>query len=528
MSILGPEIDLPVSGIGRYSGGQELDGAEALFDSDYFTTVPIVIIPTVTTAESYLNNIGGFEEVVMKVWTGVEWLNCLFLWNGDEWLPVPPAIPLGPISITNISVTPNSWGDVRVAWDTANFIGSMTVKVIDVSNDTVVTTKSVTASEAYFEGEVMLPHWGFSPSYFRVTVNADTVTETWENSIGSVDDSWVKKVIVFGGQSNCEGHLTFLSGAGGRKDLVSASDMRVAVADGLSLSPAEVMPFNLTYGDSAIDKKADADYPTGTNYWYDLDGDVNGPRLTSFLSGIDALKSKVIAIIWAQGETDAVASYDYSSSRVSSTTRWYDSTDKVFDKIRVTIPAIQAPILFQPMGRSWWMGTDQDGVTWQQYRDAQRLLIGDRSDVIVGSWAPGSERISGYQTDGIHYSSAVFHDAAAEHADSILNETDRLTPAPTWVDMVPLTGVTAVKSGSDTVMQWNATGYSKFAFTNLSVADGTVIYSGILNTNSYTFTAAAQTAEYGFTSDYADFVVCGYNESITTQGPGVLFYDLVV
>lgn len=457
----------------------------------------------------------------VKRWDGAAWVDTIaYRWNGTAWVPVGVTSPTT-ATITGIAVNPSTWGDFRVSWACSDYWGSYLVELIDTANGSTVTSRTVTATEAFFDLESVIPNWGFVPGYFRIRITAGSTVATWENSVGAVDDSWVKKVIIFGGQSNCEGHMTFLSGSGGRLDLVSAADIRRAVATSLGLSYSEVMPLNLTFGDSAIDKKADVNYPSGTNYWYDLDGAADGPRLTSFLAGAAAYASRAVAIVWAQGETDAAGSYA-GGSRVSTPARWKSATTAVFNRIRTVVSATQAPIVFQTLGRSWWNGNETDGVAWQNYRNAQRELLAGRSDVWLGSWAPGNERIGGYQADGIHYSSAVFHASAASLADAIVNSVVRLSAPPAWVDLPALTGVTATQNTTtgDVTITWDAGSYTKFAFANTSVADGSVLYSGTLTTNSYVFTAAAQTAAYGFTTNNVSFVVGGYVDALTAQGPG--------
>ena len=428
----------------------------------------------------------------------------------------------GTPTISAVAVAPNTWGDIRVTWEYTNYSGEFVVDLIDTNDSSIVASVTVYEAEAIFPVESILPHWGLIPSDFRVKITAGAVEFTWENTMDTANDDWVKQIIVFGGQSNMGGHLSFLSGTDGRVDLVSGGDIRRAVADASGLPYGHVMPVNLTYGDSAIEKNAEPDAPTGTNHWYDLDGAANGPRLTQFLSDVTPYAERVVAILWAQGETDCSGSYA-GGSRSSTPQRYYDATNAVFTQIRTVVPATQSNIIFQIMARSFYNGVETDGQVWQTYRNKQRDLIGARPDVILGSWAPGAERLSGY-LDGIHYTSAVYHVAAIDLIDSILNGTDRLDSPPVWVDMVSVTGLSASMSGLDQIHAWNAGAYTHYKYANLSVPDASVIYEGVLTTNSYNFTSAAQVAEYGFNSTSANFTVAGYDPVGDAQGPTTILY----
>lgn len=476
-----------------------------------------------TVIKAFVNNAwvrGSLQYYNGSIWTqGV-----LYRYTGGSWVAVNT---LGTAVIANITVNPNSWGDVCVKWTGGEFRGQYKAELIDTSNSTVVSTKYTYDTKAFFELEQTLPYWGFAPSYFRVRITAvgPEISTTWEGSLGAVDDSWVKKVVLFGGQSNCQGHLTFLSDPlnTGRKDRVSGAAIRRSLATTLGYQYAEVMPVDLTAGDSAIDKLADVNSPTGTNYWYDLDSDADGPLLTTFLNGAAPYAGRVLGIVWAQGETDTISSYA-GGSRVSTTTRWTNATNAVMNRIRQLVFDSQAPIVMQIMGRSWINGSERNGVEWQNYRNAQRSLITARSDVVLATWSDGAEFSTGY-VDGIHYAYTTYQNMVTKICDSILNRTDLIGSPPVWVDMLPITTGTAVRNGSnDIVISWGATGYTQYSFTNINVSDGSNLDQLTQASTTYTFTSAQQVAAYGFNTTIADFVVSGYNSVLGVQGPGVTYY----
>lgn len=437
------------------------------------------------------------------------------------------AIPV----ISNVTAVANSYGDVRVAWDVADPLDgdTYTVEVLDLSNNSVQWTTTTTNTHAYFDISDSIPLYGFAPTYLKISVKSTKAAPVIFNNSIATDDSFIKEVIVFAGQDNVNAHFTELSGA--NKAAMSSTTARNAYATQRGLANAEVLPLNTASGSSAADKYADDKAGTGTpdNYWYDLDNTADGPCLTNFITKVTPYASKVKAIIWGQGENDAVSASSTVAGRYSNTTRYHDATIAIFDKMRTIVPASQAKIVWQILGRSYLYGVEVNGVDWQKYRNVQRTISTARDDVIIGSWVDGAERYSGYVyeegIDGrIHYISSVYQTAATKLAKSAADGTDLTSTSPVWVDMAVPTGATAIsQSNQDTILAWDAQGYSKHYFRNINVLTASVLTEQTLNTNSYTFTYADQVAQYGFAAGTTIFDVAYYDEANDVLSPLVRF-----
>lgn len=437
------------------------------------------------------------------------------------------AIPV----ISNVTAVANSYGDVRVAWDVTDPLDgdTYTVEVLDLSDNSVQWTTTTTNTYAYFDISDSIPLYGFAPTYLKISVKSTKAAAVIFNSSIATDDSFIKEVIVFAGQDNVNAHFTELSGA--NKAAMSSTTARNAYATQRGLANAEVLPLNTASGSSAADKYADDKAGTGTpdNYWYDLDNTADGPCLTNFITKVTPYASKVKAIIWGQGENDAVSASSTVAGRYSNTTRYHDATIAIFDKMRTIVPASQAKIVWQILGRSYLYGVEVNGVDWQKYRNVQRTISTARDDVIIGSWVDGAERYSGYVyeegIDGrIHYISSVYQTAATKLAKSAADGTDLTSTSPVWVDMAVPTGATATSQpNQDTILAWDAQGYSKHYFRNINVLTASVLTEQTLNTNSYTFTYADQVEQYGFAAGTTVFDVAYYDEANDVLSPLVRF-----
>lgn len=433
--------------------------------------------------------------------------------------------------ISNVTAVANSYGDIRVAWDVADPLDgdTYTVEVLDLSNNSVQWTTTTTNTYAYFDISDSIPLYGFAPTYLKISVKSTKAAAVIFNNSIATDDSFIKEVIVFAGQDNVNAHFTELSGA--NKAAMSSTTARNAYATQRGLANAEVLPLNTASGSSAADKYADDKAGTGTpdNYWYDLDNTADGPCLTNFITKVTPYASKVKAIIWGQGENDAVSASSTVAGRYSNTTRYHDATIAIFDKMRTIVPASQAKIVWQILGRSYLYGVEVNGVDWQKYRNVQRTISTARDDVIIGSWVDGAERYSGYVYEEgiagrIHYISSVYQTAATKLAKSAADGTDLTSTSPVWVDMAVPTGATAIsQSNQDIILAWDAQGYSKHYFRNINVLTASVLTEQTLNTNSYTFTYADQVAQYGFAAGTTVFDVAYYDEANDVLSPLVRF-----
>ncbi|HAN6305573.1 TPA: hypothetical protein IF028_004397 [Escherichia coli] len=197
--------------------------------------------------------------------------------------------------------------------------------------------------------------------------------------------------------------------------------------------------------------------------------------------------------------------------------------------MRTIVPASQAKIVWQILGRSYLYGVEVNGVDWQKYRNVQRTISTARDDVIIGSWVDGAERYSGYVyeegIDGrIHYISSVYQTAATKLAKSAADGTDLTSASPVWVDMsVPTGGAAVRQANQDAIVSWEPAGYTKHYFRNVNVLTAAILTEQTLDTNTYTFTYADQVEQYGFAAGTTVFDVAHYDADNDVLSPLVRF-----
>lgn len=409
------------------------------------------------------------------------------------------------------------WGDVRMSWlsykaDPAGL--TYAVEILAPIGDGLVRTISVPGTRiieglicADYPVEMSVVDFGFPPTVLRWrvrVVETDVVSPLIEQPLEQ-DNAWfVKRLVMFGGQSNATGHFTELSGTGARKDLVSAGELRRDVANRLGLSPIEVMPIDVSLGSSAAEKLAAEG--GGDNYWWDLDGNQPGPRLNDLITTMGSLGVKPTEMVWSQGEADATAT-QAGSGLVTSPARYKAATKAIFNYIRTQLAVPALPIYVQMITRSYWGLRDPLGVGYWQVRETMISVVNEEANTRLGSWVTGAEGIDGYVPEvtnigRIHYVSSVYHQAARDLAESIATVHDRIADKPDWMKLVPMTGAAATRGVGvqDVTFSWDAPvapGVNTDLF-NINVMDSAVIHRETISGTSYVFTEAAQVATYGF------------------------------
>lgn len=337
----------------------------------------------------------------------------------------------------------------------------------------------------------------------------------------------IEHALVIAGGANALGHFTDLSSEG---YLYSSSiALRNKYAEIKGYDPKSIAVIQCAWGSSGADKGSDDDPTNGVNHWWNLDMDSAGNRLTEALALIDPYKDLVRDILWAQGENDAIA-YRRASPSISSPERYADATNKILDSLIEYCPNV-TKVTFQSLGRSYYGSgvnpPETDGIGWKAYRDAQRSLIQTRSDVVLGSWVPGSAKSSGYKVepDGlgyIHYKPKTYHDTAIEAAIVMASSSlDRIVTPPIWVDMVPVGGITTTREPDGAITwNWNSSGYSNYIFQQFNVLDGTLLYEKQLSSTTETFSAELQRATYdGFTAGNVLYAIYGYDPTSGIVSP---------
>lgn len=451
--------------------------------------------------------------------------------------------PVNWIFPSDLAATTTTWGDVVLSWahnGNDPFARVYTVDILDtdgeaVARQIVVTAPTVTGARVScdYPVELSVPDFGFPPTFlaWRLHVASSTVPTGIGGAL-AVSNAAVRVVIVIAGQSNALGHLTTLSGADGRKDLVSAAALRRDLATRLGLRDAEVMVVQAAWGSSAADKHADDDPVSGVNYWWDLDEDEPGPRMVEFLSIVQELgvDPSIVHVVWAQGENDVSAFDPLATPRFSSPTRYRSATEAIFAHMRAQIGA-DLPIWIQTLGRAYWGDLpdppEPTGAYYKTARDIQVSIAAADLNTKIGTWTPGAENIAGYVPEVgnpgfIHYTSAVYHAAALELSEAIATGLDRIDAPPAWTLLDAPAGLQAVRSetSNDIIVTWDALPGATWRLRNLSVTTGEILGTVDVTAPAWVFSEAEQVAVYDQLAGFVNINVFRIDGLV--QGPAAV------
>ncbi|MFG1245736.1 non-contractile tail sheath protein [Xanthobacter flavus] len=465
--------------------------------------------------------------------------------------PVPPYEEPGDFDDVrkppaDLQMVSNSFGDVRFSWspngeDPGEV--SYTLTIYDPTAGTAVRTVDI-VTPTVVDGRVRFDYpvelsaadFGFAPTFlvWRVATNGEAAAAL-SGAVPIDNAAIVKRAVMFCGQSNALGHFTTLSGATLAQG--SAAAFRRALAGALGLSHVEVIPVQAAWGSSAADRWADDNPSSGTNYWWDLDAGISGPRLSQAIAIGAGLGVPVSAIIWAQGENDASATSAFETTRHSDATRFRTAMERIFTDLRAGLGNAALPIWIQTLGRAFYGAGEPPpepiGATYKAYRDVQLAVAVADPNIRIGSWVPGAEDWHNYVAEmpgpgRIHYLAPVYQTTAAELADAVAHGLDRAGAPPAWTQMAP-PAATPSAQGQDATVTWPATDGATFSVVNLNVMDGsqigttTVVASG--GAGTWHFTAAEQIAAYGFAGGYVNVIL--YEVQSEIMGPSVqLVFDI--
>ncbi|MFG1462120.1 hypothetical protein V5F77_04400 [Xanthobacter sp. DSM 24535] len=434
--------------------------------------------------------------------------------------PDPGPDPVEWFFPSDLKMVANTWGDAVLSF-APNVDARLHVYDIEIMSVATAGTVLRTIRLAYpltqggrvvcdYPVELSAPDFGFPPTFLSWRIRVDG-KESTTGIVGTVqvnNAAFVKRAIAFAGQSEALGHYTTLSGADGRRDLVSAGAFRRDVAARTGLRAVEVIPVQACWGSSAADKYADDDPVAGVNYWWDLDAGEPGPRLEEFLEIVRGLGVPINEMIWAQGENDVSAFDPAAVPRFSSPARYRAATEAIFAYIRSELDMPDLPIWWQTLARAYW-GDPPDpaeptGAFYKTARDIQISISAADPNIMIGSWVPGAEAISGYVPEvgnpgWIHYTSAVYHATAAELSEAIAHHIDRIGSPPAWTLLEAPTGLAAEHSGvgSDIAITWDDAPSTMWRIKNISVETGDLLHVENINDPNWTFTTADQLSAYG-------------------------------
>lgn len=422
-------------------------------------------------------------------------------------LQPPVADPI--LKPVNVAAKVSDWGDIQITFDVDYDRDNISYEVhlLNESGVYSLISRNTNSHEVFFSITEREKYIGLSNSLKVFIVPSEGENSEIIDVDAVLNNNFVQKVIIFAGESNALGHFNSLSGDS--KATVSATVTRNIIANKIGLHEAQVLPISVAWSNSSIDKLADDDPVLGTNYWYDLDTNTDGPRLVEALQILESVASKIHTIIWSQGENDAIA-YRRTSPSLSTPERYLQATNLVLSRLLSICPS-NVKIVWQILARSYYgdiSPTESDGLGWKLYRDSQRSMIETNSKYILGSWVTGAERLSGYIKESnsyIHYTKEVYHLAAEDLGMSIAHNIDRISNIPAWITMDSVSNITGIRQGEDIVISWTENNLKTYKFSQVNVLDGTILYSRILNTNSDIFTAEDQREAYGF---LASVIIC--------------------
>ena len=164
---------------------------------------------------------------------------------------------------------------------------------------------------------------------------------------------------IFAGQSNARDFFPNSRNGG------DSTGIDTFVQDYKSLTgTSAVETLNTAVGASAADRAATGS-STSTNYWWDLDAGVPGPRLLEAIEDIRQAGGTVDGIVWIQGEQDGVG----ISEGWTTVDRYKQATLAIFDHFRAELGDPDLPFYIQQIG------TDTDASEAAGYHEIRRAQI---------------------------------------------------------------------------------------------------------------------------------------------------------
>lgn len=508
------------------------------------------------TANQILEQAASFSKLG-KVWAfdGPSYITSKII---QEMLAVVPVA-----SPINLRATRSLTGLISFRWSsgssgTGASVTGYKVNVFDFSGNTTIRSyttpfvQSATNSyqQAYLRPDVAADFPGVDLQFIVFTVQEIGLNGFLSDAsyqfagFSEMDNSDVSHAVLFAGQSNAYGHFSPLSEISG---VQSSATFASSLATQLGLGLESVAAINASLGSSAADKRAADLLPNGTpgsNYWWDLDADVPGPRMDSLIASVTSAGVTPIALVWAQGEADATCAnpaFQAGTTLYSDAVRYKAATVKIFAHIRQSLGVANLPIWIQTLGRAYFGElidpSEPSASIYKSYRDAQVEMAEADPHTRIGSWVASAGDYTGYLPEAapqpgvygfIHYLPFVYHEIAIDLATSIASTADRISAPPAWATLqMPQNLAASSAPGGDITVSWSTRlGVAQYAWKlrDISVGNAPVIVSGVTTGTSFVFTAAAQTEIYGFpgVNVYAEVI----EKASTYSGPPAVFIGL--
>ena len=220
----------------------------------------------------------------------------------------------------------------------------------------------------------------------------------------------------FAGQSNADGHFFTFEGDNTPGELGSVV---------FTNTVEQLTGFDPTLVNVASGGAGSSEISNATNFWWNLGQDKPSQLLLDAVANIKAALGQgknLDGIVWAQGETDALAINDNSGLSEFFAEKLLEATTKTFEYFWSELGS-DVPILIQELGEN----ADHHG--FDAIRDVQSLLVQQFENVHLGANTEGLAFLS----DEIHYtttSKGTIAKELAETAVSIIGGEDAPTDNP--------------------------------------------------------------------------------------------------
>ena len=266
-------------------------------------------------------------------------------------------------------------------------------------------------------------------------MNRHQTVSTNANKKAAASNGIAKKEVdffAFAGQSNADGHFFTFEGDNTPGELGSV----VFAIKVEALTGHRPNLLNVASGGAGSSEISNA-----TNFWWNIGENKPGDLLLNAVSTIKAAMSAgkdLDGVVWAQGETDALAINDTSNLTEFFTRSLSEATTKIFEYFWSELGA-DVPILIQELGEnSGYHGFDA-------VRDVQTALVNKFPNVHMGAETEGLAFLS----DNIHYTTQSKGIIANDLAESAVLIIDGIETPPTAQEAIIGTGGDDALSGTD-------------------------------------------------------------------------------
>ena len=477
-----------------------------------------------------------------------------------------PQVPTQRGQPTYLDSMQNSWGDVVFTWlsygdDPAGYsyrvdifhpnlpnqiIRSITVPGTNMHNGLITCDYPIemnAADAVQYLGD-QFP-WGYITFQVTRTDNPLVVSEKKQMAVPVRDDVIVKKTAVFGINSGVGNFFTDYSdptkpgglSIPGRKDKSAVSSFRRTLAVSLGLRDVEVMPVNVSVGNSPLNPMPYQENWLADNYWWDQNGNVPGPNLLAADAIVKALgRAPDYFIESGPGEVFGLQ-YTPEENWAGIVAGFKSSNIQMLNWMRTNWNNPDLSIWFQGATTSWFGPiAPPKEVSWKQaylFRTAQQELARNQAGFNIGGYVYDNWNWTKYRNENSSWSNFVtqtYHDMAIEMAQSIAANNDlALQPDPVWTTLRPPAELRARRRvNNDILMTWTGRiGATQYHIQNMSATTLAVFQDGYPAAPNWLFTVADQIAVYNQIASYASFSVGEWKVDGSIDGPKTFFDGFV-